>query len=68
MGVDEECAVERLFFEVIVGVVFAEDVAVRISEKFEGNALAIFDVGFLRFLEFGDGIGAEGEDIETSII
>lgn len=66
-GGDEEGAVEGLVFEVVVGVVWTEDVAVWIGEEGEGEFAALFDVSFLGLVEVGDGVVADGEEIEAGV-
>ena len=60
LRVDEEGAMERHFFEIIVGAIGFEDVQLFVRNDLEGEAIAGFALG-KGLVQAFDGVGADGD-------
>ena len=67
-AVDQKGAVERLLFEVVVGAVILEGVEGRIREQGEGEGRSRLPVTRQRFLELGDGVRADRDEIDPGFV
>ncbi len=65
VGVDEECSMQGLVFEVVIGIILAEDFTLWIGEESERHVFTIFGISLLRFLKFGHAVSAHTKDIES---
>jgi hypothetical protein len=64
-SVDQKGSMKGLVFEVVIGIVFAEDLALWVSKEGEGHVFAVFYISLLRFFELNHAVGTHTEDIEA---